>query len=71
MMSEAIATMRAKAETRANAMLETLLEKVSGMLPRSVFSKSETINKPRQATMQKAGNQIQDASQIPQIAKQT
>jgi hypothetical protein len=71
MMSEAMATMRAEAETRANAMLQTLLEKVSGMIPRSVFSNSETINKPRQATMQKVGNQTQDTSQIPKVAKQT
>jgi hypothetical protein len=56
MVSEAMATMRAEAETRANAMLQTLLEKVSGMISGSVFSKSEANNKTRQATMQKVGH---------------
>lgn len=71
MMGEAMATMRAEAETRANAMLQTLLERVSGMIPGSVFSNSETDNRTRQATIQKVGNQTQNASQIPQVAKQT
>jgi BMFP domain-containing protein YqiC len=70
-MSEAIAAMRAEAETRANAMLQTLLERMSGMILGSVTNKSETINKPRQATTSKVGTQTQGNSQSPQVAKQT
>lgn len=71
MMSEVMAMMRAEAETRANAMLQTLLERMSGMILGSVANKSETINNPRQITTQKVGIQTQCNSQIPQVAKQT
>jgi hypothetical protein len=62
MMSEAIATMRAEAQVRANAMLQTLLERMLGMIRGSVANKSETINKPRQATTPKVGTQRSGAS---------
>jgi hypothetical protein len=71
MTSEAMAVMRAEAETRANAMLETLLEMISEVLLGSMANKGDTINKPRQAATQKLGNQTQSASQILQMAKQT
>jgi hypothetical protein len=71
MMGEAMATMRAEAKLRANAMLQTLLEIVSGIIPGSMFSNSETANRPRQVTIQKVGNQMQNTSQITQVAKQT
>jgi hypothetical protein len=61
-MSEAIATMRAEAEKRANAMLQTLLERMSGMILGSVGNKSEAIKKPRQATTSKVGTQALDNS---------
>ena len=40
------------------------------MMHGSVVMKSETINKPRQATIEKVEDQTQGTSQIPQLAKQ-
>jgi BMFP domain-containing protein YqiC len=57
-MTEAITTMRVEAETRANAMLQTLLEKMSGMILGSAASKREVSDRMRQATTLKVGNQI-------------
>jgi len=52
-------------------MLQTFLEKMSGMILGSVASKSEANDRMRQATTPKVGNQTQGKSQIPQVAKQT
>jgi hypothetical protein len=71
MMSELMATTRAEAETRANAMLQTLLERMPGMILGSVANKSETIDKPGQAALQNVGTKTQSNSQIPLVAKQT
>ena len=73
MMNEAIATnvMRAEAKIRAKAMLQTLLERMSGSILGRVASKSETVDKQRQKTTPKVRTQTQDVPQIPQVAKQT
>lgn len=52
-------------------MLQTLLEKMSGMILGSEASKREASDRMRQATTPKVGNQTQGKSQIPQVAKQT
>ena len=55
-MTEAIAIIRVEAETRANAILQILLKKISGIILRSIASKREASNRMRQATTLKVGN---------------
>jgi len=71
MMNEAVTTLRAEAETKANSMLQPLLDKMSGMILGSVASKDETVNNLKQASTTTVGAQTQGSSQIPEVAKQT
>ena len=73
-MTEAIATMRAEAETRANAMLQTLIEKMSGMILGSMASKNEASDRTKQASTPDVGTKtrasIRQGQQQPTQATQ-
>jgi len=73
-MTEAIATMRAEAETRANDMLQTFLEKMSGMILGSMASKNEASDRTKQASTPDVGTRtrasIRQGQQQPTRATQ-